>query len=306
VEINSKANEVFSISGNTSFLSGSKIEEEVATYESEIFNGTASLVQWTSISWDGTTPTGSSITMEVRSASTSADVLTADWTSAMTDSSGNDITNQSGQYLQFRATLKSTQTGGLSPELHMVHIEMRTAQATHFFTTHFRLPNDLRRGILTYNGCVNPPSTDIVFGVSGKDTTDFSEYTIITPNKVFEVPPEHQSAGGLRVGIKLISSPQAVPVVDEFALLFSLANDAIIKLNLPGTPSDSGPAMPTGTTRTVVTERVQDHAHTITFDALITDQFLISGRTSTNASHAHDVTNGVVQPAAGHTHTFTT
>jgi len=306
VEINSKANEVFSISGNTSFLSGSKIEEEVATYESEIFNGTSSLVQWTSISWDGTTPTGSSITMEVRSASTSADVLTADWTSAMTDSSGNDITNQSGQYLQFRATLKSTQTGGLSPELHMVHIEMRTAQATHFFTTHFRLPNDLRRGILTYNGCVNPPSTDIVFGVSGKDTTDFSEYTIITPNKVFEVPPEHQSAGGLRVGIKLISSPQTVPVVDEFALLFSLANDAIIKLNLPGTPSDSGPAMPTGTTRTVVTERVQDHAHTITFDALITDQFLISGRTSTNASHAHDVTNGVIQPAAGHGHTFTT
>lgn len=304
VEINSKANEIFSISGNTSFLSGSKIEEEVATYESEIFNGTSSLVQWTSISWDGTTPTGASITMAVRSGSTSAEVLTAEWTTEMTDSAGNDITNQSGQYMQFRATLSSTQPGGLGPELHMVHIEMRTAQATHFFTTHFKLPNDLRRGILTYNGCLNPPSTDIVFGISGKDTTDFSEYTVITPNKAFEVSPEHQSAGGLRVGIKLISSPQAVPVVDEFALLFSLANDAIIRLNLPGTPSDSGPEMPTGTTRTVVTERVQGHSHTITFDALITDQFLISGRTSKNASHAHDVTNGVVQPAAGHIHTF--
>jgi hypothetical protein len=53
-----------------------------------------------------------------------------------------------------------------------------------------------------------------------------------------------------------------------------------------------------------VTERVQDHVHTISFDALITDQFLISGRTSTNASHAHDVVNGVIQAASGHTHTF--
>jgi len=303
VEIDGNAREVFSINGDIAFLSGNKVEAEIAVYESEIFNGTSSLVQWRSIEWDATTPAGTSVTLAVRSSSTSAGVLTEAWSPEMTNPSGNDITNQAGQFLQFRATLTASRPGVLSPELHEVRIQMRTAQAVHYFTTHFRLPNDLRRGLLTYNGCLNPPSTDIVFGISGKDTTDFSEYFVITPNKVFEVPPEHQNEG-FRVGIKLISDPTTVPVVDEFALLFSLANDAIVKLNLPGSPGSSGPAAPTGTTRTVVTTRTMDHAHTLTFDALITDKFLISGTTSSNASHSHEVINGVVQASAGHTHDF--
>jgi hypothetical protein len=206
--------------------------------------------------------------------------------------------------LQFRATLKVTQAGQPSPELHKVDIALRISQATHYFTTNFSLPDDLRRGILTFNGCSNPPATDIVFGINGQDTIDFSDYFVIAPNRVFELPPEHQTKN-LRVGIKLISSPDTVPVVDEFALLFSLANDAIIRLNLPGTPgSTSGPPIFSGSTRTVITETVQGHGHTVTFDVTITDKSAINGRTSINSGHSHEIINGNVQIAAGHEHQF--
>jgi len=209
-----------------------------------------------------------------------------------------------GQFLQFRATLKVTEVGVASPTLHKVEIQLRTSQAVHYFTTNFALPDELRRGLLTYNGCVNPPVTDVMFGITGLDSTDFSDYYIISPDKVFELPEEHQTKN-IRVGIRLVSSPTEVPVVDEFALLVSLANDAKIRFNLVGMPSETDEQLATSSvTRTVTTERVQGHAHTVTFDSSIIDVSAINGRTSINAGHYHQIINGVIQQAAGHGHTF--
>jgi photosystem II stability/assembly factor-like uncharacterized protein len=304
VEVDDDAKVVFGLSGPLPFYGGNRVEEEVGVYESEVFNGTNSLVQWSSISWEALVPTGSSLTIAVRSSTTSAGIKDAEWSKELTNPTGNDLTNLVGQFMQFRATLKVSQAGAASPELHRVDIELRTSQAVHYFTTNFALPDDLKRGILTYNGCINPPVTDVVFGVSGLDTTNFSDYMIIEPNKVFELPAQHQTKN-LRVGIKLISSPGAVPKVDEFALLFSLANDAFVKLNKAGMPTGGGGqiAIP-GSSRTVLTEQVQGHVHTITFDSAITDKTAINGRTSINAGHSHAIVNGIVQPAAGHTHQF--
>ena len=289
--------------GSESFFSGDKVTQDIGIYESEVFNGTTSLVQWVNISWYGNTPTGTSITLAVRSGKTKSELLEATWSDEFTSPTANDITNQMGQFLQFRATLIVSQPGVQSPELYKVDVQLRTSQSVHFFTTNFVLPDNLKRGILTYNGCINPPVTDIVFGISGQDSVDFSEYYPIVPNKVFELPSEQQRKN-LRVGIKLISSPQSVPVVDEFALLFSLANDAIIRLNLEGMPGETFPEEISGDTRTVTIETVQGHSHTITFSVSITEETAISGRTSINAGHSHDIINGIVQISAGHTHNF--
>ena len=302
-EVDGDANVLSTLYGAEAFLSGMKIEQEVGVYESEVFNGTTSLVQWTSISWDASVPAGSSLTVAVRSARTSAEIQGASWSGELSNPASNDITSLQGQFLQFRATLRVLQPGVPSPELRKVDIELRTSQATHYYTTNFKLPDELRSGILTYNGCINPPVTDVVFGMSSNDVTDFSDYLVITPNKVFDVPDE-QRKKNLRIGIKLISSPTSVPVVDEFALLFSLANDAIIRLNLPGMPSYEPRAVLPGTTRTVVIERVSGHVHTITFDSRITDKFQINGKTSINSGHSHDVVSGTLQVSAGHQHEF--
>lgn len=305
LEVDLNAKVIFGLDGTEPFLSGNKVEKEVGIYYSEVFNGTNSFVQWVSIDWSADVPPGTSMTFAVRSAGTLAEVSKALWSPEFSDSTGNDITSQTGQFLQFRATLTAFEVAVASPVLHRVHIQLRTSQATHYFTTNFVLPDTLLNGILTYNGCVNPPVTDVVFGITGKDSTDFADYFVISPDKVFELPPEQQTEN-LRVGIKLISSPTEVPVVDEFALLFSLANDAKIKLNLAGTPASTNPTIVTDTsTRTVTTEKVQNHTHTITFDKTITDPTNINGKTSINAGHFHDIINGVLQQSAGHTHNFT-
>lgn len=304
LEVDDNANVVFGLDGTEPFLSGNKIEEEVAIYYSEVFNGTNSFVQWVSIAWTAIVPTDTSVTIAVRSASSASAISDAVWSKEFTVPTANDITGLTGQFLQFRATLKALAPGVASPVLQLVDIQLRTSQATHYFTTNFSLPDELRRGILTYNGCINPPSTDIIFGVSGKDSTEFSDYFVIPTDKVFEVPAEHQTKN-LRIGIKFISSPTEVPIVDEFAVLVSMANDAKIRLNLAGTPSStSGQISTDSSTRTVITEKVQGHTHGVTYDSTITDKSNISGNTSINAGHRHSIINGVIQPAAGHTHDF--
>jgi photosystem II stability/assembly factor-like uncharacterized protein len=300
VEIDEDAEVVFTLNGAEVFYSGNRVEKEIGVYESEVFNGTTSLVQWVSLSWEGVSSPGASITIAVRTADSASEIVSAEWGEEFTNPNENDISNLAKQFLQFRATLTVDEVGQPSPELHRVDIQLRTSQATHYFTTNFKLPDDLLRGILTYNGCVNPPVTDVVFGISGKDSTDFADYLVISPNKVFELPSEHQDKN-LRVGIKLISSTQEVPIVDEFALLVSLANDAVIKFNLAGTPSSTG-QISSGPLRTVLTDQVQGHAHTVTFDSQITEKSAVNGQTSINSGHSHVIIDGQIQSAAGHTH----
>lgn len=303
LEINDQSSVLFSLNGAEAFLSGNRVEEEIGIYESEVFNGTNSFVQWVKISWLATAPSGTSVTIAIRTASTLADVANAEWGDEFTDPTGNDLTNRTGQFLQFRATLKVTVQGTPSPDLQKVDIEVRTSQATHYYTTNFVLPDRFTKGLLVYNGCTNPPVTDVVFGVTGQNSTDFGDYLVITPGKVFNVTEENQTKN-LRVGIKFISSPEAVPVVDEFALLFELANDAIVRLNLPGTPGSTSPIVVTGATRTVMTDQVMGHVHSVTFDSTILDKAEISGSTSINAGHSHSIASGTVQTAAGHEHVF--
>lgn len=221
----------------------------------------------------------------------------------MTGSPG-DITNQTGQFLQFRASLSTTLatvsgTFGLST----VTITMRTAQATQYFTKNFDLPYNFQRGILTYNGTTNPPSTDVLFGVTGLDSTDFVDYYTIEPNKLFEVPDQHKTQD-LRIGIKLISSETSVPIIDEFGLLFSMENDGWIQLNAGTSPLPSGGAVSTGSIRSIVSEVVEGHSHILAVPDSLTDTSLYSGTTSTNAGHLHTVSSGTLSTTMGHTHNW--
>jgi photosystem II stability/assembly factor-like uncharacterized protein len=304
VEVDKYAQVVFGIDNSEPFFSGNKVEKEVAVYYSEILNGTSSFVQWTTLSWSATTPAGTTLTVAVKSANSQAELASAEFGTEFSSGTSNDITSYTGRYLQFRVTLQSLVKGAGSPVLHSVDVGVRISQATHFYTTNFTLPEAIKKGILTYNGVINPPITDIVFGINGDQSTDFDDYYIFSPDKMFELPEEFQKKN-MKIGIKLISSISEVPVVDEFALLFSLANNATIRLNLDGHPTTTeGQLVSVAGSTTVTTERVQGHAHTITYDSSIVVQTDISGRTSVNAGHFHEVIDGVVQQAAGHTHSF--
>ena len=193
------------------FYGGDLIDTEVGIYESEIFNGTNNLVSWRNVSWDSTEPSGTTVSIQVRSGASEDDILDEDWSDDLILGSNgfSSIEYISNQFIQFRAIL-SSQVRDISPSLHSVTIRSLTASATHFFSTNFILPNKITSGLITSNSII-PVSADIVFGINTKNSVDFSEYQIIEPNRIFTTTAA-QFGENLRVGVRLITPGISYPV----------------------------------------------------------------------------------------------
>lgn len=189
---------------NRAFYSGDEIDEEVGIYTSEIFNGSNNLVSWKNITWASTEPSGTSVDIQIRSGVTESEVEEADWSPDLVpDVSGIvSIEHITDQYIQFRAILKST-VRDTSPSLTSVVIRNLTTQASHFFTTNFVLPSRPIKGLLTANTFL-PVASDIIFGINTKNTTDFGDYQVIEPNRVFTTS-QNQFGQNFRIGAKLLS-----------------------------------------------------------------------------------------------------
>ena len=197
--------------GNGAFFAGDKVDEEEGVYFSEIFNGTNDLIKWDSLTWVATEPTNTDVLLYVRTFDSQTDILLEDFSGPYTIgfSSGVDLSFLSGQFIQFKAVLKS-RTRNISPTLSRVIIRSVTSEAVHFFTTNFALTDKIKSGILT-SRTVLPVSSDVVFGINTENSIDFAEYQIIDENKLFNVI---KTDTNLRVGIKFIS-PSASTLVPE-------------------------------------------------------------------------------------------
>jgi hypothetical protein len=203
IELDEYGNILWTYNGDDSFYSGDKVIVEQAQYYSEVFNGGGDLVVWDQIYWDAVVPANTDLTISVRTADTQDALLVAPWakTFGTSDDQQGDISNLSGQYLQFMVNM-STTVRGLSPKLYRVNIQSRTRTAVHFFTTNFILPTTVVGGILTAQTFI-PLAADIIFGINTNDSTDFSDYTIIQQDQLFALTGVQGQ--NLRIGVKLIS-----------------------------------------------------------------------------------------------------
>lgn len=264
LEVDSSNKIVQTFKGEDAFLSADTIRREVGTYESDIFDGGSDLISWLELTWLATLPENTEITVEFRVAETSAAILDEEWIPITSDLrpgeyydySSNfsydysygygytygydysylvshayvaDLSFVNDPFIQFRYKLISKELN-VTPVLHEFTLTARKAQSVHFYTSNFTLPEDITRGLLTAN-TDTPVNTEVVFGINTEDSTLFENYYVVEPNRIFELPAELQNKD-LRIGIKLISSPQSISVVDEFALIFELANNTLTRLNL--------------------------------------------------------------------------
>lgn len=197
---------------NKPFYSADEIDEEKGIYVSEVFNGSNDIVSWKTISWDSNEPVGTSVDIQIRSSVTSDDIENQEWSPNLNRSSDGlvSIEHITDQYIQFRAILLS-QTRDLSPSLTSVTVRNITTQSSHFFTTNFIMPSRITKGILTTNTVI-PVSADIIFGINTKNSTDFGDYQIIEPNRLFTTS-QGQFGKDFRIGAKLLSPgiPQLTP-----------------------------------------------------------------------------------------------
>jgi hypothetical protein len=199
------------------FFAANQIDQEIGVYTSEILNGSNSMVSWKSITWSATEPNGTAVNVQVRYATNEDDVSDQDWSDNLTkDAYGLvSLEHVTAQYLQFRIILTSEKRGA-SPSLTAVIVRNITSHASHFFTTNFVMPSRPVKGILQANTYI-PVSSDIVFGVSTKDSVDFADYQIVEIGRLFNIQ-DAEFGNNLRVGAKLLSPsiPQLLPSSDPY------------------------------------------------------------------------------------------
>ena len=213
LELDESGSTVYNLRGDNRFYSADKIEQEVGEYISEVFDGTNDLVKWETLSWEVTELFSTQVLMYVRTSTSQNDILIANWQGPYyaSQSSGVEISHLSGQFIQFRAVLTSSEKG-VTPIFHRASIRAITTEAIHFFTTNFVMPTKLNKGILTSEKIV-PVSADIVFGVNTTNSIDWTEYQPVDENRIFNI---NQTGHNLRVGIKLISPNRLTTVPKDF------------------------------------------------------------------------------------------
>lgn len=192
----------------SSFYSADIIDTEVGYYNGEALNGSNNLISWISITWTGNTPETTSIQFQIRSGKTETQLEEAEWSNYLVfdNASTASLEHITDQWIQFRAILTS-RTRDISPSLSSVILRNLTTQAAFFFSTNFVVPSRPIKGLLTanYTQPFTPVSTELViFGVCTTNSVNFNDYTIISPNRLFNLP-ESQNGNNLRVGVKLLS-----------------------------------------------------------------------------------------------------
>jgi hypothetical protein len=225
-----------------------RLTRQSGYYEAEPFYS-AALTRWDKIGFLSTFPAGAAqgdglergveVALYVRSANTRDECLAADWGEPYAYTTINrpdnavggallkefNISTITGKWIQYRLVLTSA-SRNLSPEVRAVMLSYMSANASYFFTKVFGTQDEstdvpapeFRRGLLTSNHMEN--GGRIVYAYTTDDTPgntfDFSRYTQIEPNRVFELPVP---ASKLRFAILLVSTDSLNPaVVDEFAV----------------------------------------------------------------------------------------
>jgi hypothetical protein len=180
---------------------------------------------------------GTEVNVYVRTADSSSACLIADWSTAYSKSYINnstapasaetlsiDLQAYSGKFLQFYLELV-TATQGDSPEVLAVTVSYSAATGSYFFTKTFDSTDysttspipTFRRGLLTSNQ--DKKDGEIVYGYTTDDRSgykyDFARYTIIEPNKSFELETPSST---IKFAILLTSIDGDPSIVYDFAV----------------------------------------------------------------------------------------
>lgn len=180
---------------------------------------------------------GTEVNVYIRTSDTSAGCFTTPWSAAYSKSYINnnsvpltaetltiDLQAYSGKFIQYYIELVSA-TQGDTPEVKAVTINYKAATGSYFFTKTFNTEDysttipapTFRRGLLTSNQ--DKKDGEIVYGYTTDDRVgykyDFGRYTIIEPNKSFEIETPSST---IKFAILLTSIDGDPSIVYDFAV----------------------------------------------------------------------------------------
>ena len=187
---------------------------------------------WENLTWSAAVPIGTSVMISAKSGVSDKDVAAQPWKSFETTPGSNAISLGAignSPWLQLQATLR-TSVANLGPSVTSLQATYRTKNSVFFFTKKFKFDRatNLSSGIITAQA-ITPRFTEVKFGVSGTNSSNWNDYQPISLDKIF--PLASATEDRIKVGIKMINYKTGiVPEVDGFALM--VGGEELNKLNL--------------------------------------------------------------------------
>jgi hypothetical protein len=181
--------------------------------------------EFTTISWDGTTPANTEVSVRTRSFSNTKDIDSAEWSDVIT-TSGSAITSDDGIFLDIEVTLSTTDENA-SPEIESVTVEFQREidpGVSYVYTTEFTLPAILGTLMVTDIQYNQDPACFVQYRYSVSGETDWDSMRDIDSNNLMKVlTADYLSGESLIVAARLVcSSTETEARIDEIGLLFSL------------------------------------------------------------------------------------
>lgn len=205
-------------------------EESMGVFISEIFFAQSDFGFWKTLIWNQTIDDSSEIKVYLRTGTSVQDLYSKSWTNSYSSSTTGTVSKNlladklKGAYAQIKVELKIKQNE--INKVSSLSLVYSSQKCEYFFTTMFNLERDtgLSRGIFTAN-ITKPINTEISFGITDIETSDWTKYKIIEPNKFFDLEDQDK----FKMGVKLSSYSSNLPIVSEFSIL--TAGSKIKKLN---------------------------------------------------------------------------
>jgi len=209
-----------------------------AVFLSPVISVKENLGFWKELIWHEEKPTNTEILICVRASDSLDDLKLLPWDICFVSRDSDRLYGSTGaiirdlfnlgldgkKYLQYKVEMTSD-SRNISPQLLDLTITYATKFAVYFFTVKFALEAEanVQAGLIVAS-ITQPQNTEVKFGITYKNSTDWNDYTIVDPNKFFDL----QNMDNIKIGIKMISYDDHIPEVAEFALITGADKDTLI------------------------------------------------------------------------------
>ena len=196
-----------------------KEEDIIGVFESPLLKTNEDFGNWKDLIWEEN-DNSNKVIITIRSGNTESELLAATWDNSFQKNgliTTKDLSSLNlKKWLQFRIEVKGQD---ISKIINLA-ISFYEKEAIYFFTTKFSLKKDsnLKSGLITAN-ITQPINTEIKFGITDKNSSDWKDYSIIPINKFFDIT--NLNLNKIKVGIKTIAYDTSISDISDFSLIFS-------------------------------------------------------------------------------------
>ena len=213
-----------------------KATQIVGVYVSDILKADEDFGFWKTVSWTQNLNQGRAI-VAFKVSDSEVDIKSKDWQyyvsiessaygqyETSTVSESLDRFNLKGRYMQFKVTLESKQDS-LTPIVNNFVISYATKHSVFFFSRKFKIDKSYSiDDILMTASYSEPQNTELRFGVTNSNSSDWQDYKIVNLDELVKLPVGWGNM--VKVGIKMSSyTDKFYPEVQEFAFLLGSDSD---------------------------------------------------------------------------------